>query len=271
MIKKNKGYSLIEIAVGILMLTIFLLVSIGLFNGCYNNYRRIKQRNIAIDRAVYYMENMLQTDADVLTGFFVQKLVQKTGQSTPGIVEDDIYEYDLQPSTVFHDFVNGDITGSNTYGIKERYAAFKGIPVSDVGGTLSDLDEYIFKDREYLINAYIKKDISAASSEQKKNGSYGFIVNEEDGSNSARYAEDEKYNIVINNERIEEDSDYEYVTSNGGAFKVVKTISRIPVLGGKAYGNNVLRLKVDVYYSKDFSNTLSDSNMDVITINTIKL
>ena len=72
MIKSNRGYSLIEIGVGLLVLTIFLIFSISLFNGCYNNYRRIKVRNIAIDRAVYHIEKMLQTYADELTGYYIR-------------------------------------------------------------------------------------------------------------------------------------------------------------------------------------------------------
>lgn len=267
MTKKNKGYSLIEIAVGIIMLTIFLLVSIGLFNGCYNNYRRIKQRNIAIDRAVYYIENMLQTDSDVLTGFFVQTLDAST------------HKYSLKPSKTFSDFVSDDFTGNgehtkNQYGIVDRYAKYKNMDVDDVELPLdADLEDFIFADRGYLVNQYIAYDVKENVPDvslQRANGSYGIIVNDEVTGTSSRYAEEDKYTVEINNEIVGTD-EYEYVTSNGGAFKVVKTISRIPISAGKAYGNNVLRLKVDVYYSRDFSNVLSEDNMDVITINTVKL
>ena len=69
-LKSKKGYSLIEIAVGILILTVFLICSSALFNGAYNTYRMIQQRNIATNLAVRTMEELLQTDSNILTGFF---------------------------------------------------------------------------------------------------------------------------------------------------------------------------------------------------------
>ena len=73
--KSKRGYSLIEIGVGVLILTVFLVCSIALFNGCYNTYRMIQQRNLATNLAVSNMEDLLQTDADILTGFFVNKVI----------------------------------------------------------------------------------------------------------------------------------------------------------------------------------------------------
>ncbi len=251
MLKSNKGYSLIEIGVGILILTIFLIVSIGLFNGCYSNYRRIKQRNIAISRAVYYIENMLQTDSDVLTGFFVQKL-DKT-----------IDTYTLQPSGTFLLFVKNHFDD-----FKARYAKVSGVSVGSVT-TPSDksLAEYIFADSEYLINEYIKYDVKHNASEtQLQNGSYGFI--NDDG----RFSGNE-YTIIIENDipsDITVPEDGTFINSNGGAFRIKKTISRIPVANNTAFGNNVLCLKVEVFYTYDFSRVLSDDNLEVMTLSAVK-
>ena len=253
MLKSNKGYSLIEIGVGILILTVFLIVSIGLFNGCYTNYRRIKQRNIAINRAVYYMENMLQTDSNVLTGFFVQQLNTATNI------------YALTPNQAFQTFVKNRFND-----FKERYAFLNGLNPDSVG-VLSDdeIVDYIFADTEFLINAYIKDDAKTnASATQLQNGTYGFLTE------SGRFSGD-TYEIEITQDpALNGDANYPenstVINANGGAFKVVKSISRIPSTSGTAFGNNVLRLRVDVYYTYDFSKTLTDENMQVISLDTIK-
>lgn len=64
--KSQKGYSLIEIGVGVIIITVFLVSSTALFNGCFNTYRAIQQRNYVINYAVSYVEKLLQTDADIL-------------------------------------------------------------------------------------------------------------------------------------------------------------------------------------------------------------
>ena len=62
----------------------------------------------------------------------------------------------------------------------------------------------------------------------------------------------------------------DYIVSNNGALKLVKTITRIPASNGKAYGNKVLLLKVDVYYTKEFKRNMSLNNMEVISFETVK-
>lgn len=64
--KSQKGYSLIEIGIGLLIIAVFSFFSIALFNGCYNNYRVIQQRNIAMSYAVSKVENILQSDLTTL-------------------------------------------------------------------------------------------------------------------------------------------------------------------------------------------------------------
>lgn len=65
-LKSQKGYSLIEIGVGIIIITIYLASSTALFNGCFNTYRAIQQRNYVVKYAVSQVEEMLQMDADIL-------------------------------------------------------------------------------------------------------------------------------------------------------------------------------------------------------------
>lgn len=65
-LKSQKGYSLIEIGVGIIIITVYLASSTALFNGCFNTYRAIQQRNYVINYAISNVEKMLQTDADIL-------------------------------------------------------------------------------------------------------------------------------------------------------------------------------------------------------------
>lgn len=61
-LKNNYGYSMIEIGVGLLIITVFSIFSVGIFNGCYNNYHAIQSRNIALKYAVSTMERVLQTN-----------------------------------------------------------------------------------------------------------------------------------------------------------------------------------------------------------------
>ena len=244
MIKTNRGYSLIEIGVGILVLTIFLIFSISVFNACYNNYRRIKVRNIATDRAVYHIEQMLQTDSDELAGYFI-----KDSQNT------------RIPNPVFEQFVYDHFNA-----FKSRYASFRGVSLDEVStpsvGSES-LRSYIEKDKSHLINAFIRMEAyPEATDEQLEEGTYGFL--DEAGLL-------DKKEIVLNNEMAYDATDsYDYIVSNNGALKVVKTITRIPSVNGKAFGNNVLILRVDVYYTREFNRNMTEADMEKITIETVK-
>lgn len=66
MMKNQKGYSMIEIGVGLLIIAIFSIFSVALFNGCYNNHNVIKRTNIALSHAINEMETILQKDYDNL-------------------------------------------------------------------------------------------------------------------------------------------------------------------------------------------------------------
>ncbi|MBQ9266703.1 MAG: hypothetical protein IJ217_00190 [Clostridia bacterium] len=58
----NRGYSMIEIGIGLLIIAVFSFFSLALFNGCYNNHRVVQQRNIALSYATNAMEYALQFD-----------------------------------------------------------------------------------------------------------------------------------------------------------------------------------------------------------------
>ena len=58
----KNGYSLIEIAIGLAIITIFLVCTGSLINASYTNYRLILQRNDAMDFAIEEMENVLRSD-----------------------------------------------------------------------------------------------------------------------------------------------------------------------------------------------------------------
>lgn len=58
----KRGYSLIEIAVGIAIIVIFLFCIGSLLNASYTNYSLILKRNEAMDFAIKEMEEILQSD-----------------------------------------------------------------------------------------------------------------------------------------------------------------------------------------------------------------
>ena len=64
--KNTHGYSMIEIGIGLLIIMIFSIFSLGLFNGCYNNHHVIQTRNLALKYATQTMENILQSDLSSL-------------------------------------------------------------------------------------------------------------------------------------------------------------------------------------------------------------
>ena len=69
----NKGYSLIEIAIGLAIITIFLLCTGSLINASFTNFRLILQRNEALDFAIQEMESILQADEVNVTDYGFSK------------------------------------------------------------------------------------------------------------------------------------------------------------------------------------------------------
>ena len=238
MIKSNKGYSLIEIGVGILILTVFLLVSLGMFNGAYNNYRRIKQRNIAMDTAIKQIENMLQMNKDELTGFFEQKVDPVTGI------------YDLEPSDRLIEFV------------KDMYDNYYGYYPDD-----EEVIEYINDHTSECVNEYIRWSVRQSENpptpEELANGEYGFIVNGQDSN---------KNEVVLYNVPAQVDENgNEYVISNNQPVKIVRSVRRLPATSTSVFGNELLRIRVEIFYSDKFGNHLNDDDLNSVYVETIKI
>ena len=57
-LKSNKGYSLIEIGVALIIVSIFMVISISLLSASNENYRRIEQKNIALSYAMQAIETI---------------------------------------------------------------------------------------------------------------------------------------------------------------------------------------------------------------------
>lgn len=58
----NRGYSLVEIGVAIIVITVFAAINLALYTSTYSNYRVVDQRNIALTYAITNMEKALQRD-----------------------------------------------------------------------------------------------------------------------------------------------------------------------------------------------------------------
>lgn len=242
--KSQKGYSLVEIGVGILILTVFLVCSVALFNGCYSTYRMIQQRNIATDYAITAMEEMLQTDADILTGFFVEEY-----NETDGKIE-------LKANPEFKSYVKNHF---NTRFVS-RYAAWKGVSEDSVG-MLSDqeYEAYIYGDKDYLINDYIQDTLVSLSfseykSEEVQGGNYGLLVNSV----------------------TEEGSLNDPITHNSMIIR--KTILRLPIADESlygidtAFGNKVLKLKVEVIFTNKVNNqNVAEEDKKSIVLESVKV
>lgn len=245
-LNSNKGYSLIEIGIGILILTAFLICSMALFNGCYNTYRMIQQRNIAINQAVTSMEALLQKDADILTGFLVEEY-------------NDVDEkYELVANTVFSEFVDDNFDTS----FKTRYARLNNLNVDAIDSvSAEELEEYIYEDKDYLINAYIEDELKNYSdtefaSAEVQNGNYGFLT--------ANVIETGNVALLAPGTGAE--------ASQIGEMAIRTTVLRLPLTETKAYGNKVLKLKVEVLYtSKINTANLTEDDVKVITLESIKV
>lgn len=242
--KSKKGYSLIEVAVGILILTVFLICSAALFNGAYNTYRMIQQRNLAINLAVKNMEELLQTDSNVLTGFFEE-------QNIDG-------KYSLVPNNDFMIYVKDNFD----FEFKERYAKLNDISEDDVG-TISDeeYELYIYEDSEYVINSYISQiSEDVLDSLDAQDGNYGFL--KENVNETGNLA-------LINPGAVSEEDLSNYV---GETMGVRTTILRLPTVDGIAFGNNVLKLKVEVFYTNKIDLTnLTSADVKTITLESVKV
>ncbi len=258
-LKSQKGYSLIEIGIGILILTVFLISSMALFNGCYNTYRRIQQRNVATNLAVKNMEEVLQTDAGVLTGFFIESS-DPSGDGMNLQLNEDFDRYIEEHFDLFVD----------------RYAKLNGVEAEEVGSIgEEERKKYALQDAEYVINAYIQNSLTEEELADPKvqEGNYGFL--EQDISNGSETKRVTNVIYTGNPDLLlaeEESLKEQVILGNDQGMLVKKTIMRLPIQEGKAFGNRVLKVRVDVYYTDKINKTdLRAEDRQVLTLQSIKV
>ena len=71
--KSHKGYSLVEIVIGLAIILIFLFATGSLINASYTNYRLVLQRNEAMDFAISEMESVLGESGDKIISDYLEK------------------------------------------------------------------------------------------------------------------------------------------------------------------------------------------------------
>ena len=65
-LKSQKGYSLLEIGVGLILITIFMISGVTMLKGTYNTYRYIEQRDLAMYYLVQSVEKELIDNANFI-------------------------------------------------------------------------------------------------------------------------------------------------------------------------------------------------------------
>lgn len=65
-IKSQKGYSVLEIGVGLIIISIFMVCSVTMLKGTYENYRLVEQNNLAISYAIKGVERELLKGSRVI-------------------------------------------------------------------------------------------------------------------------------------------------------------------------------------------------------------
>lgn len=264
MIKSQKGYSLIEIGVGLLILTVFLICSVALFNGCYNTYRMIQQRNVAVNYAVSAMEDLLQTDADILTGFFVE------------VIDENTNNHKVVANTIFRNYVINNFNEE----LKIRYEQINNIDLAaDATITDEQMEEYIYKDKNYLIGLYIKNIIEKMSPEEYQSKK----VSEGDYALLAPSVIYEGSKTVLEEESISGDyamflpvigsGDQVIIPDNENNMIIKKTVTRLPINDNReAFGNQVLKLKVEVFFTNRVNNEgATEEDLRSVKIESVKV
>ena len=71
--QSTKGYSLIEIVIGLAIIVVFLVGTGSLLNASFTNYHLILQRNEAMDFAITEMEKVLLADSVTVSDVGYQK------------------------------------------------------------------------------------------------------------------------------------------------------------------------------------------------------
>lgn len=64
-LKSEKGYSLVEVGVGLILISIFMVCGITMIKGTFNTYRFVEQRNVALSYLIKAVELELLDDNSI--------------------------------------------------------------------------------------------------------------------------------------------------------------------------------------------------------------
>lgn len=84
--ESQKGYSLVEIVIGLAIILIFIYSTGSLINASYTNYRLVLQRNEAMDFAINEMEKMLGESGDKI----IEDYMGKYSEDSSNVVISDV-------------------------------------------------------------------------------------------------------------------------------------------------------------------------------------
>ena len=82
-LKSQKGYSLLEIGVGLVIIVVFMYYSVTMLKATYNTYRYVEQRNIVMGYLIKSIENALldQIEMPITDDPTIEVLPTKDGKS----------------------------------------------------------------------------------------------------------------------------------------------------------------------------------------------
>ncbi len=77
-LKSQRGYSLLEIGVGLILITIFMVCGVTMLKGTYNTYRYVEQRDLAMNYLIQSVEHELLPSANFdITGNAADTVIQE--------------------------------------------------------------------------------------------------------------------------------------------------------------------------------------------------
>ena len=97
--KSQKGYSLLEIGVGLVLITIFMICGITMLRGTYNTYRYIEQQNIVMNYLIRSVEKELLESANFEIAATPATSVVKENTNTRKVTVTEIPQHNLVITT----------------------------------------------------------------------------------------------------------------------------------------------------------------------------
>ena len=94
-LKSQKGYSLLEIGVGLILITIFMICGVTMLKGTYNTYRFIEQQNTAMNYLIRAVERELLDNANFTITDNASDTVVQENTNTRKVTVTDIKKHNL--------------------------------------------------------------------------------------------------------------------------------------------------------------------------------